>query len=84
MLHISSGVAGIAYADGEYAVVLECDQVLEDGTCDPHETVVEVLSRHNTKLSSDVINRLSQVAQKLCLEPSDFHLLSHDGECGVT
>ena len=76
-----AGVAGIAYADEEYAVVMECDEVQEDGTCKPSETVVEVLSRHSTTLSQTTIAKLSPVAEGLCLESSDFHLLPHDGRC---
>ena len=75
-----SGIAGIAYADGEYAVVLECDEVQEDGTCNPAKTVIEILSRYSTKLSAAAIQKLSPVAHQLCVEPSDFHLLPHDSE----
>lgn len=74
-----SGVAGIAYADGEFAVVLECDEVQEDGTCNPTETVVEVLSRHSTSLTKADIAKLVPVAERLCMEESDFHILHQDG-----
>ena len=76
----SAGIAGIAYADEEYAVVVECDEVREDGTCNPSETVVEVLSRHSTPLSHADIERLAPVAERLCMEKEDFHLIPHDGK----
>ena len=75
------GIAGIAYADGEYVVVLECDKVQEDGTCNPTETVVEVLSRNSEGLSAAAIERLTPVAERLCLEVSDFYVLPHAGKC---
>ena len=74
------GIAGIAYADEEYAVVLECDEVREDGTCYPSEKVVEILSRHSTGLSHADIDRLAPIAERMCLEKSDFHLIPQDGE----
>ena len=75
---LPTGIAGIAYADGEYAVVLECDEVREDGTCDPSELVVEVLSRDGTGLSHADIDKLAPVAERLCLEKEDFHLIPQD------
>ena len=77
------GIAGIAYADGEYVVVLECDEVQADGTCDPSKTMVEVLSRSSRALTQEVIERLSPVADSLCLEKSDFHLVPQDGKFTV-
>jgi hypothetical protein len=74
------GVAGIAYADGEYVVVLECDDVQADGTCNPTETVVEVYSRKSLPLSASDIDRLVPVAEGLCLDRSDFHLVNHDSK----
>ena len=74
------GIAGIAYADEEYAVVVECDEVREDGTCYPSELVVEVLCRHCTGLSQADIDRLAPIAERLCLEKEDFHLIPHDSE----
>ena len=73
-------MAGIAYADGEYVVILECDNVQEDGTCHPDETVVEVYSRKSLPLSAADIDRLSPVAESLCLDKSDFHLVPHNGK----
>ena len=74
------GIAGIAYADEEYAVVVECDEVREDGTCYPSELVVEVLSRRSTPLSHADIDKLAPVAERLCLEKEDFHLIPHDSK----
>ena len=74
------GIAGIAYADEEYAVVVECDEVREDGTCYPSELVVEVLSRGSTPLSHADIDKLAPVAERLCLEKEDFHLMPQDSK----
>ena len=74
-------MAGIAYADGEYVVILECDEVQEDGTCHPDKTVVEVYSRKSLPLSQADIDRLTPVAESLCMDKSDFHLVSHDSKC---
>jgi hypothetical protein len=73
-----AGVAGIAYADGEHVVVLECDEVQEDGTCNPAKTVVEVYSRSSQPLKEADIDKLAPVAERLCLDRSDFHIVPHD------
>ena len=75
---ILSGVAGIAYADGKHVVVMECDEVQEDGTCNPTETVVEVYSRSSQPLLEADIDKLAPVAERLCLDRSDFHVVPHD------
>ena len=59
------GIAGITYADGIHVVVLECDVVQEDGTCDPAQTVVEVLSRNTNPLSQADLDKLAPVARGL-------------------
>ena len=82
---MNSGVGGIAYADENLAVIYECDEVQEGGTCVPSETTVEVLSRSPEPLTEEEKIKLIPMARRLCFDEHDFHEMAQDGksECIV-
>ena len=69
----------IVYADGQYAVIYECDEVQEDGFCVPCATFVAVVSRTTDQLSEEDMEKLEPIVEQLCFEKSDFSLIEHDG-----
>ena len=68
------------YADGEYTVVYECFKVLEDGTCDPSKTYLEIVSRFaHPNMDSATKSKLMNVARKTCIEPGDLVQIKQKG-----
>jgi hypothetical protein len=74
------GQALFAYADEEYAVIYECDQQLEDGTCHPDKTIVDVLSRSYRSLRKDTLEKLLPIIKQLCIQPEDLRPIPHFGK----
>jgi hypothetical protein len=70
----------IVYADGDLAVMYECDVVQEDGTCDRSETSIGVISRTSDKLDDAAIEKLAPIAKQLCHTAADFTHYEHIGE----
>ena len=80
MFLFRKGVGGLAYAEGRLAVFYECDEVQDNGACVPSKTNVEVLSRTPDTLTEEEKLKLVPVAQRLCFDLNDFHLMDHDGK----
>jgi lipocalin len=74
----------VVYTDYRSALVYQCLQLLNDGTCVPGQVVVELMSRRATmpevKLKAQLIRRVSD----LCVENSNMQETKYDADCSFT
>ena len=68
------------YTDNSRVMVYyQCTRVLEDGTCDPTHTHLDIVtSRRDVELNQ--LKWFKVLVENLCLDPSRMQLVSHEGE----
>ncbi len=69
----------IVYTDYQHAFVYQCGHMTSSGTCTPGQLDVDILSRRQGDLTSELINIISLVAPIVCLSKNHFEKTFHDG-----
>ena len=68
------------WTDYDYALLYECFDPQEDGSCPEDQVVIVVFGRTET-LPEKVIGRLIPIAADACVTVEDFEIVPHRGEC---